>query len=135
MSFEDLSTEELIVQPVKIRDNWYYVYTTIPEFGIEDSDPLYNIRVYVVGNGEEFEGPVQNVKDDEDSTYVANRQGHVNTLETVHDYLEELESELEYAVRELERVQEVEDDVPELGISTAVDMVRSHLEQEKERRE
>ena len=135
MSFKDLSTDELLVEPVQIRYNWYYVYTTIPEFGIEDSGPLYHIRVYVVGNGEEFEGPVQNVKDHDDSTYVTNRQGNVNTLDTIHDYTEELRSELEYAVGELERVQEVDEDLPELAISTAVDMVRSDVEQEKRRDE
>jgi hypothetical protein len=91
--------------------------------------------VYVVGNGEEFEGPVQNVKDHDDSTYVTNRQGNVNTLDTIHDYTEELRSELEYAVGELERVQEVDEDLPELAISTAVDMVRSDVEQEKRRDE
>lgn len=135
MSFEDLSTDELFVEPVHIRDNWYYLYSTFPEIGIDDSDPLYYVRVYVVGNGEEFTGPVQNVRDSEDSTHLSHFQGHVNTLDTVHDYTDTLSSELEYAVGELERSQEVEDDLPELAISTAVDLVRTHFEQETRRRE
>ena len=120
--------DQKYIEPVNIRSNWYYIDVRVPRFdNLDRSKPINGrcyIRVYANEEGEQYGGPIGEVRDAEEYVLLTEWTGYESSFSSEEDYYQSLSKKIESAVEELERSQSE----AEYDISAAVDMVRSRIE-------